>query len=284
MDREKEPMGPSRQLACLAVAAALTLALVGVASPEPFGEPGEVQWWDLLTEDASAASRFYSALFGWEIEPGPRGNLVARLAGVPLAGISEIEDALPGVSEAQWLVGITVSDVESSLAAARRLGARNHRDGRVEGYGRWAAFQDPQGAPVMLVVPEQGLGRVKGPGAWVWAELWTRDPVASAEFYGRVVGYERNEVERPAGAYPVLRTAGVPRAGLVPIEHESIQTAWAPYVGVASLEATLARVKALGGRVLMQRKEGVGAGRVALLADPTGGAFFVYELDEEATS
>ena len=136
---------------CLALAGVLTLALSSVAFPASHGEPGEVQWWDLLTEDAGGAAQFYSALLGWEVERGPKGNYVVRLGGKPIAGISQIEDALPGVSETTWLVGITVPDIEAASAAARRLGARKHRDGHVEGYGRWAAFEDPQGAPVLLI-------------------------------------------------------------------------------------------------------------------------------------
>jgi predicted enzyme related to lactoylglutathione lyase len=267
---------------CLALAGVLTLALSGVAFPASHGEPGEVQWWDLLTEDAGGAAQFYSALLGWDVERGPKGHYVVRLGGRPIAGISQIEDALPGVSETTWLVGITVPDIEAASAAARRLGARKHRDGRVEGYGRWAAFEDPQGAPVLLVVPEQTLGRAEGSGAWVWAELWTRDPAASVEFYEKVVGYERSEVDRPRGPYPVFRSGGEPRAGVVPIEKDTLETAWAPYVGVADLGATLKRTVELGGRVLMEPRADFVEGRIALLADPGDGAFFVYELEEAA--
>ena len=265
---------------CLALAGVLTLAVGGVATASPQGEPGEVQWWDLLTEDAAGATRFYSELLGWDIERGPKGNYVVRLGGTPIAGISQIKDALPGVSETTWLAGITVSDIETASAAARRLGARKHGEGRAEGYGQWADFEDPQGAPLMLVVPERALGGAKGPGAWVWAELWTRDPEASVEFYEKVVGYERSTVDRPGGPYPVFRSGGEPRAGIVTIENDRIETAWAPYVGVADLRATLKRALELGGRVLMEPRADQAEGRVALVADPSGGAFFVYDLEE----
>ena len=262
------------------VAAVLTLALAGGASAASHGEPGEVQWWDLVTEDAEGAARFYSELLGWDIQRGRRRHYVVRLGGTLIAGISQIDDTLPGVSETMWLAGITVADIEASGAAARRLGARMHRDGRAVGSGRWAAFEDPQGAPVLLIVPEQTLGRAEGPGAWVWAELWTRDPEASLEFYETVVGYERSSIDRPRGPYPVLRSGGEPRAGVVPIEDDKIQTAWAPYVGVADLAATLKRSVELGGRVLMEPRADLAQGRVALLADPGDGAFFVYQLEE----
>jgi predicted enzyme related to lactoylglutathione lyase len=267
---------------CLALAGILTLALGGVAAASSHGEPGEVQWWDLLSEDAAGAARFYSQLLGWDIERGPKNTYVVRLGGTPIAGISQIGDALPGVSETTWVAGITVSDIAAASAAARRLGARKYREGRTDGFGPWAAFEDPQGAPVLLAVPEQALGRAKGPGAWLWAELWTREPDASVEFYEAVVGYERSTVDRPGGPYPVFRSGGEARAGIVPIENDRIETAWAPYVGVADIEATLKRALELGGRVLLEPHDDLAEGRVALVADPSGGAFFVYELEEAA--
>jgi predicted enzyme related to lactoylglutathione lyase len=267
---------------CLALASVLTLGVGGVATASPHGEPGEVQWWDLVTEDAAGAARFYSGLLGWDVESAAKGNYVVRLGGTPIAEISQIRDALPGVSEATWLAGIMVPDVKAALAAALRLGAGKHREGRAKGIGRWAAFEDPQGAPVLLVEPEEALGGAKGPGAWVWAELWTRDPDKSVKFYETVVGYERSTVDRPGGPYPVFGSGGEPRAGIVTIESDRIETAWAPYVGVADLRATLERALELGGRVLMEPRADQAEGRIALVADPSGGAFFVYELEEAA--
>jgi uncharacterized protein len=264
----------------LALASVLTLAVGGVAAASPHGEPGEVQWWHLVTEDAAGAARFYSGLLGWDVERAPKGNYVVRLGGTPIAEISQIRNALPGVSEATWLPAITVPDVKAASLAALRLGAGKHREGRAKGIGRWAAFEDPQGAPVLVAAPEQALGGAKGPGAWVWAELWTRDPDKSVKFYETVVGYERSTVDRPGGPYPVFRSGGEPRAGIVTIENDRIETAWAPYVGVADLRATLKRALELGGRVLMEPRADQAEGRIALVADPSGGAFFVYDLQE----
>ena len=70
-------------------------------------------------------------------------------------------------------------------------------------------------------------------------------------------------------------------AGLVEIENKQVDPIWAPYLGVADLKAIVAQAKALGGRILLEPSPELGEGRVALLADPTGGAFFVYELEEK---
>ena len=89
---------------------------------------GEIYWFSLLTEDAAAASTFYSGLFGWTIEPSPTGALMAVRDGIPIAGISQIEDRIPNASESMWLAAIMVSDLEKSVGTAKELGATVHEE------------------------------------------------------------------------------------------------------------------------------------------------------------
>jgi len=281
MEKKSRTRGACRL--CSAVTLALTVGLLGAALPMQAAAPGQVIWVDLLTEDAATAIDFYQQLLGWKIEPYSSGNFVVSNDGMPIAGISEIKDADAEGEEAIWLVGIAVPDLAESVATARKLGAKIHRDvGRVEGFASFAVLQDPQGAAVMLLSPERPFEVVaRTVGSWVWTELWTNDTGAASEFYGKVIGYERAEVERSRGSYPLFKTEGEPRAGLVEIENKQVEPIWAPYLGVSDLAAIVAQAKELGGRVLLAPSPELGEGRVALLADPTGGAFFVYELEEK---
>ncbi len=141
--------------------------------------PGAVRWFGLLTEDAAAARTFYADLFGWQTERTSSGGYIAVHNGRPFAGITQIGRTTPEVNESTWLVGVVVSDLRESVATARRLGARVLRDvSRVEGFAQWAVIEDPQGAQVLLMVPERPLGGIQAPGNWVWAELWTTDQPA----------------------------------------------------------------------------------------------------------
>ncbi len=244
--------------------------------------PGAVRWFGLLTEDAAAARTFYADLFGWQMERTSSGGYVAVHDAQPFAGITQIGRTTPEIDESTWLVGVVVSDLRASVATARRLGARVLRDvSRAEGFAQWAVIEDPQGAQVLLMVPERPLGGVRAPGNWVWAELWTTDQEASSRFYSQVIGWETVELDRPDGAYPTFQSAGEDRAGLVPIERGEIENGWAPYLGVADLEATLVRARELGGEVLLEPNEEIHGGRVAVLADPTGVGFLVIELEGE---
>ena len=95
-----------------------------------------------ITEDADAAKRFYTKLFGWRIQLSPTGSYTALRRGTPIAGISQIDDTLPETEESMWLAAIVVSDLPAAVAAARRLGATIHEDvTRVPGYGSYANTQ-----------------------------------------------------------------------------------------------------------------------------------------------
>ena len=272
----------------MSVAAALAVSSLALV-PGRAHAAGEIYWFSLLSEDVQAAAAFYSEMFGWEIAPSPTGGLMALRDGQPFAGLNSIEDRIPTASESLWLAAITVADPVQAVAAAKRLGATVHRDvTELAGWGTYALIQDPQGAPVLLVDPARSLGGTRGYSGWRWAELWTRDTEAAAKFYGEVVGYELEVVPVGNEQYPILGTAGKRNAGLVALDSAEIAPRWAPYIGVTDLRGILVRVWDAGGRVLREPAEvdfaAAGANRVALIADPSGAALFLYQLDERATS
>ena len=250
---------------------------------------GEIYWFSLLTEDVGAASQFYSELFGWEIVQSPTGGLMALRDGQPFAGINKIEDRIPGTSESLWLAAIAVADTKKSVATAKKLGATIRQDVKdLPGWGTYSVLQDPQGAPLLLVKPARRLGGTTGYSGWRWAELWTPDTKAAADFYRQVVGYELEPVAVGNETYDVFRSGGKRQAGLVALDRPEIAPRWAPYVGVTDLRGILVRVWQAGGMVLREPAEidfaAAGANRVALIADPTGAALFLYQLDERATN
>ena len=136
-------------------------------------------------------------------------------------------------------------------------------------------------------IPERALGGRQGYGGFRWAELYTQDTVGAADFYTKVIGYEREEIQDGQRLYTAFTSSGKRNAGLVKLENSAVASRWAPYVGVTDLRATLVRVWQLRGQVLREPSEiefdAAGANRVALIADPTGGAMFLYQLDERAT-
>jgi predicted enzyme related to lactoylglutathione lyase len=242
---------------------------------------GTVAWFDLLTEDAGSVLDFYSELFGWEIVQHSDTHWVVVHKGRPMAGISQIPNEDEASSEAFWLAGIVVDDVDEAVDRAKKNGAEVHIEPRdAKGYARIAVITDPEGVPVMLLDPFQSLGGVKGNGTWVWAELWSRDPGKAAKFYAKVVGFQRDTTQVGGAPYDAFKTEGEFRAGLVKTPDPKLDPAWAPYILVDDLEATLAKATKLGGTIYVKPTDFRSRGSVALIADPGGAAFFLYQRND----
>ena len=113
------------------------------------GEPGAFCWADLSSPDPERAGRFYSGLFGWQLEVGekdPSGYLHIKNGGNYIGGIPPAQHRDPN-RPAHWLVYFAVADVDASAAKAKQLGARFYAEPMsIEGVGRMAVMADPQGA------------------------------------------------------------------------------------------------------------------------------------------
>ena len=275
------PLAPIRRLG-LFVLATIAVAICGTLTPAAADSLGKLIWVELITEDAATAASFYEGLLDWKIEMRESGRYTVFLDDRPIASISQIENKLDE-EEAQWLVGLEVEDLSGSVAAARRLGATIHEGaGSKAGFAKFSIIEDPEGAPVVLLDPERSLGGERAVGAWVWAELWTDDLAAAGKFYGEVIGYDRSETDRLGQTYPLFEIDGEPRAGLVEIEDNAVDPIWAPYLAVEDVAATVKKAKSLGGRILLEPRPENHSGRVALIADPTGGAFFIYQIEADS--
>jgi uncharacterized protein len=121
------------------------------------------------------------------------------------------------------------------------------------------------------------------PGVPCWVDTAQPDPQAAAGFYAGLLGWEfedRAPADSP-GRYLVgqLRGRDVAGVGSQP-EGAPPDAGWNMYVSVESAEGTAAKVKEAGGAVLAEPFDIGSAGRMAVLADPEGAAFCVWEPKE----
>lgn len=122
-------------------------------TPQP--EIGSIDWIDLTVEDAPEIRDFYSAITGWQYGPVSMGeyndfNMTAPESGEPKAGICHARGGNADLP-AQWLIYITVEDVDASAARCRELGGNvlsGPRD--MAEMGRYCVIQDPAGAVAAL--------------------------------------------------------------------------------------------------------------------------------------
>lgn len=115
-----------------------------------------------------------------------------------------------------------------------------------------------------------------------WAELRTRLPKQSVDFYAAVLGWTskivaQDDTTRPPAAgeqnYTVLSTHDGEVAGVEEIEPEdSAETkpGWLMYVQVDDIDDAIRKVTANGGKVIEPPVEVPGTGRMAEIEDPEG--------------
>ncbi|MGR4879457.1 VOC family protein [Streptomyces sp. LARHCF249] len=114
-------------------------------------------------------------------------------------------------------------------------------------------------------------------GAPCWLSLMTGDLRAAEEFYGDVLGW----TFRPGGfgsASSVAELDGVPVAGISAVAGElAVPVAWTAYFSVDDADQAVARVRERGGTVGVGPVSYAPRGRAALVADPDGAGFGLWE-------
>jgi len=115
------------------------------------------------------------------------------------------------------------------------------------------------------------------PGTFCWVDLATTDPAGAVAFYGGLFGWEGDEMPAgPESTYTMLRIAGRYVAALYQ-GPEGSPPAWLSYVSVDDADAVADRAALLGGLVVQGPADVMDAGRMAVVADPTGAMVALWQ-------
>lgn len=258
--------------------------------------PGTFSWIELATTDLDGAKDFYGRLFGWQADDRPIPDeagggtyTMAILDGDEVAGLSEQQ---AGQREAgvppNWFSYITVANADAAATRAQELGGTVHAGPfDVMESGRMAVVADPTGAMFGLWQAGASIGatRVNDPGCLTSNELSTNDVPRAAEFYERLFGWTVTEIDTKGGPrYWAIhhdgaaegRNGGMRELGP---QQAGVPPHWMPYFTVADADATIASAEAANGVVhagLMTIPSGA---RFAVLGDPQGASFAIFEGD-----
>jgi predicted enzyme related to lactoylglutathione lyase len=241
--------------------------------------PGTFCWVDLGTTDAAGAKVFYGRLFGWEGEDMPMDEganyTMLRLRGLDVAALYEQrEDERSAGIPPHWSSYISVIDVDEVAARVGDLGGKLLAGPfDVFDSGRMAVVQDPAGAIVSLWQPGRHIGArlVNDPGCLAWNDLATPDPAAAGAFYRELLGWEITE---QAPGYASITNEGALNGGIR--RDTDLPPHWLPYFTTESVEETAAAAREAGGQVLAEGID-VPAGRIAVILDPQGAPFGVFQ-------
>ena len=119
------------------------------------------------------------------------------------------------------------------------------------------------------------------PGSFCWPELATPDSAKAKAFYSGLFGWTPVDAPSSGGTYTFLQLGGKDVAALRTLSEkekgEGIPSYFLSYVSTASADASAAKAAELGGAVLFGPFDVMGIGRMAVVRDPAGLVFALWE-------
>jgi predicted enzyme related to lactoylglutathione lyase len=247
--------------------------------------PGTFCWVGLATSDPDSAKAFYRSLFGWEAEDLAAGEAgpytMLRYGGREVAILYRQQpEARTAGAPPHWTSYISVEDADATAARAGELGgaAVFREPFEVPDAGRVGAIRDPTGAIVSLWQPRSRIGAtlVNDVGSLCWNELATTDVERAKTFFAELIGWEYDT--DPGSGYVSIRNAGSLNGGIREQTEQERHAPpnWLPYFTVEMADDAAALAEQLRGRRLTAAMD-VSIGRFAVVADPQGASFAVFE-------
>jgi predicted enzyme related to lactoylglutathione lyase len=143
----------------------------------------------------------------------------------------------------------------------------------------WPLCHDRSVGLILSPMPSNDKNRN---GSFVWVELATSDQPAAKNFYTSLFAWTVNDMPMgPGEFYSIFQLQGRDSAAAYTLRPEQrsqgVPPNWLLYVGVESADAATQRIPQLGGSVLMPAFDVGDMGRMAVLQDPTGAVFAVWQ-------
>lgn len=252
-------------------------------------------WYELMTTDPEAATKFYGGVVGWKIadhsDPGAGGmdyRMITRsdsnnaADGGNAGGVLKLTDEMSkGGARPCWLGYIGIDDVDKAVDAIVADGGKLQIPATDIPVGRIALVADPQGAVfyVMKPIGAEGLASdvfsVDQPQHVRWNELQSSDPEVSLAFYTQHFGWTQDgEMDMgPMGKYRLINHDSTMIGAIMPKMPDSPHSVWSYYIGVHDIDRAATAVTAGGGTLNGAIMEIPGGEFSVHASDPQGAAF-----------
>src|SRR5688500_841063 len=119
------------------------------------------------------------------------------------------------------------------------------------------------------------------PGTFSWIELHARDRAAAERFYTQLFGWSADHTQMgpsESDVYVTLKQDGHSVAALYGMGNDDPRpSSWLSYVTVVNADQSAAKARELGGTVAMEPFDVMDYGRMAVIADPDGAPFALWE-------
>jgi len=117
-------------------------------------------------------------------------------------------------------------------------------------------------------------------GTFSWVELATTDSDAAKKFYGSLFGWTFDDMPMgPDAFYTMCKLDGKTASALFKkgADMKDVPTHWGSYLTVDDVDATTAKAKANGGKVMKEPFDVMDVGRMSVIVDPTGAHFCLWQ-------
>ena len=242
---------------------------------------------DLMSTNPAVSETFFAQLFGWRVESRDMMGHTIRLL---FAGDHRVGGILPLDAghghPSHWVGYAATNDVDAGYRTALAAGGSQCYDAMDMGpLGRVGFLNDVDGAFFHLLTPGYAVADAGfAPGTVVWNELLADHPEKAAAFYGALLGWTVTSQKDlcELGTYTVMAKDGVDVAGIMQRQPQmGERPTWLFYFGVADVHAARERVVALGGQARTAVMPIDGLGHFAIVADPTGAAFALFQSQHQ---
>lgn len=233
----------------------------------------------LYSDSAATAAEFYVKALRWQTAPAPADSteITLVLPGGATVRTLKHDARRAGYVATRW---IPIFAAGSSLD---QLASRPDLTNLAEDEQGWVGL-DPLGSPLGIAALEHTPDPRQQVRPSIWPVLLTPQPAVALEFYAQLLDW----TAQPDARTPLFegdfiwsrdgrRQAGLTyqAPGPAPADQSS---GWLLLFGVADLDAAVKTCWRAGARIVREPGVDLIGGRVAVLTDPAGAAFGLYEL------
>ncbi|MET8893314.1 VOC family protein [Streptomyces albogriseolus] len=242
-------------------------------------------WVDAVFDDLDAAKDFYGHVLGWtfgETSSEQGGYTQAYADDKAVAAVVPPTRGQEGTS--QWCLYLAAEDASATAARIRDHGGELLMEPvQVADYGTMCLARDPGGAVfgVWQAGTHEGFQTTQTPGAYCWAEVFTREPEKSDAFFPAVFPYRSKQLEGEMDfrVYDLGERSVLGRMRMTDDFPPEVPPYINVYFAVDDCDAAVARATDRGG-VLRFGPMDSPFGRFAAISDPQGANFSVIDLTD----
>ncbi|WP_416981067.1 VOC family protein [Streptomyces sp. T028] len=248
---------------------------------QPEGTPC---WADAMFTDVEGAKNFYGEVLGWTFgeSSSEYGNYTQ--AYVDGKAVAAVVPPMPGQEgQSQWCLYFASPDAAATAAKIRaHHGEVLMEPMQVGDFGTMCLAREPSGAVfgVWQAGTHEGFEAEAVPGAYGWAEVFTREPERADTFFSSVFPYTARQIEDDNVDFRMFNVGDTTVLGRMRMTDEfppEVPSYVNVYFIVGDCDDAVAKATKLGG-VLRFGPMDSPFGRFAALSDPQGANFSVIDF------